>query len=100
MNDLVIKTKAIESFSDLSDQQEGEPEGLGKSSFPELGECFPSSEKHYKFITHENGNRLAVPFRRVTLTGRYRFLRCIILSSEKGNDGRVAFEMGLDFIQL
>jgi hypothetical protein len=87
MNDLVIKTKAIESFSDLSDQQEGEPEGLGKSSFPELSECFPSSEKHYKFITHENGNRLAVPFRRVTLTGRYCYVICILFSSEKDNNG-------------
>lgn len=98
MNDLDIRTYAIESFSELSGQQEGEPDALGGSSFPELSECFPSSEKHYKFITHGNGNKLAVPFRRVTLTGMCCLLRCRLGSEDKDFEGWMTIKILLDML--
>ncbi|KAL4438520.1 hypothetical protein ABPG77_000168 [Micractinium sp. CCAP 211/92] len=66
-----------------------DPDALQFRQRPTFADCFPSSEKHYKEVKHEEtGSILQVPFRRIQLTGGSGIFDVYDTSGPQGCDPR------------
>ncbi|KAL4424137.1 hypothetical protein ABPG75_001438 [Micractinium tetrahymenae] len=66
-----------------------DPSALQFRQNPTFEDCFPSSEKHYKEVKHEEtGSVLQVPFRRIHLTGGSGIFDVYDTSGPQGCDPR------------